>query len=175
MNELIEVRTNYDEKAFYQYNRFHVFKKNKWVVIIFSVVFVLLGLLLTLDGDEGGIIFIVTGLLFPVFMLLFVSLISKLHLKSNKMFADLKNIYFRFNDETIFNEVKSTDLTTTNEFKWSKIYRIYETGDSIYIYISNMQAFIIKKSDLINGSVENLRNLISSKASEYKFKIKLLK
>lgn len=175
MNETIEVRTNYDTSTYLKFNRYHLFRKNTWLVLLPAVIFLLLGLLQITEGDAGGIIFIIAGIIFPLIVLLILPVSSRMHLKSDKIFSSMKNVYFRFNDETVYNEVKSPDLTNTTEFKWNKVYRIYESEDCFYIYISSRQVYIVPKVDIINGTAEDLRNLIKIKAEEHEFKVKLMR
>ena len=60
-------------------------------------------------------------------------------------------------------------ITTNYEYFTS----IYETKDVFYFFVSPRQAYFFKKSDIIEGSVDELRQLVKQNVPQNKFHSKL--
>ena|GEM_PF-2070054 len=164
---VIEVRTDNSSKEFIKFNRFHMFRRSWYLTFFPPILLIVLGTLAFFDDDRvAAYIMWAAGLLFPLLMLLIVGLTAKWHLKTNKMFANMKNLYYRLDKNALYNEVITPKIKTTLETDWENVYRVYETKDSIYIYISNMQAFIIPTADIITGTREQLIALLKELAGK---------
>ena len=171
MNPIIEVVTDTSSASYMQFNRFHLFRKNWYLVWMFPVLFLLIGFAAYMDGEPvKGIVFAVIALVMPLFMLLVMRLSAKRHLKSNKIYTSLNTIQYRMDEEKLYQESMAADIKATFEAGWSKVHRVYETKDSFYIYISNMQALILPKKDFTVGSPDRLAELIVGKVDPKHFK-----
>lgn len=165
--EIYEVRTQNGGPEFIRFNRFHLFRRNWIFAYLPTFILIAVGVPAYLDGDEQAAILIgVLALLMPLLMLGMTVIGAKLHLRTNKMFKNMGNIYYRFDRRFLFNETVSPNMKSTIETEWSNVYRIYESADSFYIYISNMQAFIIPKADIITGSAEGLARMVKELAPD---------
>ncbi len=157
MQEVFEVQVDSMSKEFMRFNRFHLFRKNWFLAYMPTIVFGILGLAAFIDDDRSAAYgFWVIAPLIPLMMLAAMWLAAKRQLKTNKMFANMKNIYYRLDRNGIYNEVKNPKLKTTLETDWDHTYRVYESKDSFYIYISNMQAFLVPKADFVAGNPDDL-------------------
>lgn len=158
---MIEVRTDNSSKEFMKFNRFHMFRKSWYVAYLPTILLLVLGTLAFFDNDRAAAYMMwIAAPLLPLIMLLVVWLTAKRHLKTNKMYANMKNIYYRLDNNVLYNEVITPKIKTTLETDWDNVYRIYETQDSFYIYISNMQAFIIPTADIVTGTREQLITML---------------
>jgi hypothetical protein len=172
MREIIEIKTNYIIRNHIRFNRFNLFVKNWPLVLVSIIFFTFSGLVAIIRGHSIGFAIIIVGILLPFFFLLILNMTTKRYLRSFNVFEGERNIYYRFDNEKILNEIKTKDFKTTFEPEWGSVYCIYEVEDFFYIYIRNMQAYIIPKKDIVLGSEEDLKKLFSAKSKEQNFKIR---
>jgi hypothetical protein len=164
MDAIIEVRTEYGGSEYFRFNRFHLFRKSWYIAYLPVLVFLLIGMANWFDGDRvKGVVMAAVGLFFPLIMLGTVHLTAKRHLKTNKMYASMKHVYYSFDQDRIYHETNNKGLKTTIETGWDNVYRSYEAKDSFYIYISNMQAFIIPKKDIVAGTADEFRRILQER------------
>ena len=162
MSELFEVRTENGGEEFIKFNQFHLFRKSWFIAYMPTVIFVAIGVMAYLDDERTAAYTMwVLGAGIPLFLRLIIRITAKRNLKTNKMYANMKNIYYRFDLQGLFSETASPKIKTTLETDWDNVYRVYESKDSFYIYISNMQAFIIPKSDIVTGTPEELSQMMT--------------
>jgi hypothetical protein len=160
--ELFEVRTENGGEEFIKFNQFHLFRKSWFIAYMPTVIFAAIGVMAYLDDDRSAAYTMwVIGAAMPLFLRLIIRITAKRNLKTNKMYTNMKNIYYRFDRQGLFSETASPKLKTTLETDWDNVYRVYESKDSFYIYISNMQAFIIPKVDIITGTPEELSQMMT--------------
>jgi hypothetical protein len=157
MDDRYEFRTELGGRVYMKFNRFHVFRRSWFVTYLLPLFFVAMGSVAYYDDSlESAIVFWVAAPLSPLLMLAVMYLTAKRHLKTNAMLKNMKNLYYRLDRNCLFNETNSPKLKTTMESDWDNVHRVYESNDSYYIYISNMQAFILPKEHLVTGSVDGL-------------------
>lgn len=156
----IEVRTTPAVADFQRFQRFHLFRKN-WAIAFLPSAILSGFAILNLNGGHAGsaVIFLVMALLLPLFMLLVSHLMGRLHLRTAKMYSSMENLVFRFDEQGFFNETHSGGIDSTLRCGWEKFYRVYESRAAFYLYISNMQAFIVPKRDIVVGDAEQLKEL----------------
>ena len=171
---MVEVNTVLDKGALMKLNLFHLFKKNKLTLLLPMVIFIMLGLFISIFHKEEsdkyfGIIFtIVFGLGFPLLCLGMMKFMIWLQLRSSKFISEETKIHYRFDDNIIYYQMKKPGMITTSEWDWSLCYKAYETKEYYYIYISNMQAHIIPKKDITAGTTTDLSELLHKSISKFK-------
>ena len=172
-NYEITVTTTLNLDSCIKFNNFHLFKGSNGMIVIFTpVIFLIISLLNYVDNDIiGAIVFIIAALLMIPLMMLLTLIIVKKNFKSNKFLASVTDVFFGFSNEGI------TQIATgcTSNFKWDQIYRVYETKNNFYLYVSKMQAQIILKSDFEEGGVEKVKELMNSNLTKKQNKLKLSK
>ncbi|WP_148449874.1 YcxB family protein [Gorillibacterium timonense] len=140
-----------------KFNRFHLFRKNRLFFVILAVIWLALAAYSFYLGVYWlGALLILWGLLMPVRSRARAARSVKRHAKTNKQLNQPDEVRYRLDPERITVETVSADRTSSTELKWSAIYRVYETTDSYYIYISNIQALILPKKDIVSGSAREL-------------------
>lgn len=165
---MIEARTRLDKQEINSLNKFHLFRKNIWMLVIPMIFFSAFGVLNILSAEDMfdkifGMIFItVFGLGFPLFAYLIMKVIVWLQLRSTRLISNETENYFKIDGDILYNKLEKTDCISTFEAKWNLVYKAYETKTHFFIYISNMQAFIISKSGIFNGTSEELREMLRS-------------
>ena len=171
MADFFEVRTVNGGKEYMKFNRFHLFRKSWFISYLPPVIFAAIGVMAYIDGDRSAAYSMWVAVpAMPLFMLLVMWITAKRHLKTNKMYANMKDIYYRFDRQGLFNETVNPKLKTTIETDWDNVYRVYESKESFYIYISNMQAFIIPKADIVTGKPEDFSQMLKELMGRKYFK-----
>jgi len=84
-------------------------------------------------------------------------------------------MYFQADHEFIFND-DSINTTTTGDMstgastiKYEAVYKVYETDNAFYIFLSPKQALLLTKKDIVAGTSEELRKLLQSKIAHEKY------
>jgi hypothetical protein len=78
-------------------------------------------------------------------------------------------IEFVFSDDS-FLIVQTGDLAKgTSTTKYEALNMVYETKTMFYLYITPVQAMLVKKSDITKGTSEQLRNILISKLPAKKY------
>ena len=74
---------------------------------------------------------------------------------------DAENIYL-FGDDILKVFTKSEEYNGEAEMEYSLFAKVYETSDYFFLYQANNQAFLVDKSTVEGGSVDDIRNKLSS-------------
>jgi len=174
---MFEFSTKLGKDELMALNKFHSFKKNRKFIAIFCAVFIFIGLMmfLTAETQEDKVFAIIYGagfaLGFPIFLNIFMRIMVKISLKSSSFISDENKNYFKFDDEEIFHTSEKTDMKSTMTAKWNLVFKAFETKTHYYIYISNMQAYIIPKNSIITGDYEVFSAFLKEKLGK-KFIVK---
>ena len=130
--------------------------------ICFAVLFAVILVEMILFGMDAMLI------LLAIAIVAFISLNLFMYLQYPKIryrsMANLKNI----SNEYIFTE-KSLLVTTHNsdydgkaEIAYSLFVKAYETSRYLFLFQTNNQVYIVNKSTLIGGTIEEIRNMLCS-------------
>ncbi len=76
---------------------------------------------------------------------------------------------FTFDDEKITVTSQSTMSSGNGDFQYHLLFKVYETKDSFYLYISPRQAYLLNKKDFIEGTPMECRALLRAHMDEKKF------
>ncbi|MDD4296894.1 MAG: YcxB family protein [Ruminiclostridium sp.] len=171
---MVEVKTGLDKVALSKLNQFHLYRKNILTLLIPMIIFIAFGLVKFFFPEEEsdkyfGIIFAVFfGLGFPLLCYGMMKFMVWIQLRSSKFISDETKINYKFDTDMIYYYMEKPGMKTTCEWAWSLCYKAYETKDYFYIYISNMQAHIVPKKDIISGTSQELAEILHSKVSKFK-------
>ncbi len=77
-------------------------------------------------------------------------------------------VRFEFGDAAYTVSAKNDKIDENSTSAYSTILKVAETKDCIYLFISNMQAFIIDKSGFSEGTPDGLIDFLVSKGIKYK-------
>lgn len=170
---MFDFETKLGKKEVNALNVFNTFIKNVFIQILFMVIF------LTLFGiqyyEERDIILLVFalcfGLGFPLLCFIFMKISVWFYIRSSKMIADNNLVFFNFNEDSINIRTEKPDMVTTTNIKWNLLYKAFETKKYYFMYISNMQSYIIPKETIKTGTIKDFSNLLTSKLSK-KYRLK---
>ncbi len=99
-------------------------------------------------------------------------LLPKINYSIHKTATDAVNEYTFYNTKLFVNS-NAKGIQSNVETEYSVLYKVIETKDYIYMYISKGRAYIVDKKTLSGGSVEDIRFAITSQIGIKKYKIKM--
>lgn len=105
------------------------------------------------------IIFMSALLAFLFYFMYFIS--PKISYKSIAKLKNVKNNYI-FTDDEMSVTTNSDDFQGSSVLKYSVLCRAKETNKYLYIYQTKAQAFIVDKSTIAGGTIEELRARLTS-------------
>ena len=70
---------------------------------------------------------------------------------------------FVFKDDELLISSNSNDISGNSLINYSIIKKVYETEKMFYLYINPRIAYLVDKTNIENGSVMDIRNLLTSK------------
>ncbi len=165
----IKAKSKYDYEAIRALIRISAFKKdNPKVVYIVSVVYGLsLAMIITVAGMFYGWMNMYNYLLgVIVFILLLMNWayfwLPKITYNKMVEFRNLEN-EFTFLDDSLKIISKNGKYTGEAEFKYSILPKVIENSKYILVYQNKSQAYIVDKSTIEGGTVEELRNVLQAK------------
>ena len=137
-------------------------KKNfiTWVVItsVFALICIL-EMIIFSDPEWGSILYLVIILLLLEVYLYF--LLPKITYKALANMSGVEN-EFVFYDDALKIYTKSKDYNGEAEVTYSLFVRVYETSKYLFLYKTNNQVFVVDKHTVEGGSVEEIRNKLTS-------------
>ena len=170
---MFDFETKLGKKEVNALNVFNTFSKNVFIQILFMVIFItLFGILYYEERDIILLVFALCfGLGFPLLCFITMKISVWFYIRSSKMIADNNLVFFNFNDDSINIRTEKPDMVTTTNIKWNLLYKAFETKKYYFMYISNMQSYIIPKETIKTGTIKDFSNLLTSKLSK-KYRLK---
>ncbi len=108
-----------------------------------------------------GMFFIIFGILYLPILLIMNKCSIKKNKKTMHILSDETITTFEFNEEeVIVTASKENMFHSQATYKYSCIYKAVETKESYLLYISNRQAEVVLKKDIIEGSIEELNHIL---------------
>ncbi|NCA97157.1 MAG: YcxB family protein [Bacteroidia bacterium] len=145
------------------------------------ILMVVVGVWLIIDAQSGidyaqkmndGITIIGIGLFFFPFILLVIFVSQKINIKSMFLLSNETINVFEFDDNkfTII-QTKGDSYKSTTESDYSIFYKVIETNTLFLFYISNAACHVVPKKDIIEGTIEDLREVLINNLPEKKRKL----
>ena len=139
-------------------------KKLWWVYAIFSVLFILFGVL-NLESDRiFGIAMIVFGLLFTPLCIVLTRLLQKKVDKSMSVMSEETLETYTF-DENVFTIVQEKGESYRAETRADYTYfnKVEENDTHYFLYLSSMQCHVIPKNSITEGTLEEFNGIMIEK------------
>ncbi|NCA66478.1 MAG: YcxB family protein [Clostridia bacterium] len=143
-------------------NKFHFFKKINPIFLLMFGMFNLI-LLLLLEMDKFAYAGLLAGsyVFLIIFYIIMIIAIKSVYKKPGSNIGG--KMYFRLDEEIVYDKSESKDLTSIVEAKWSYIFAAYETRNYFILYNTVVTAFTLPKRCLTTGDPLELRKLLSAK------------
>lgn len=144
------------------------FKKLTILMLVVSLIFILLGIMnIFNDNLVGGLIWIIVGILYMPLVILLTKINQKRINKTLSILSVETKERYEFNNEFILiQQQKGEDYSCETKAKYNYIFQALETNNDFILYISNVQAHVVPKNKIIEGSVEELREILSNNLKE---------
>jgi hypothetical protein len=175
---IVKAKTEYTMKLLKKFMRFNSVKNQRQIITYCFLELIMLGIVgfsnfmaITRGNSEDVTIAIIFTIIFPFIVPLIVLLWPLLTAKMSKGAIGAINLY-EFSDDEIVIESSLTTANAKTNADYSYFENIYETKDAFYLYISKQQAYILSKSDIIEGNVSDLQNLFKKNYSFNKYIVK---
>lgn len=158
---IIRAKTHYTEKLLKDFAKFNFFVRPKFLMAFLIIIEVAIAVVFTIFGiKDFDWATTITGV--------FCFLISPLMIISSYYSAvkSLRNtlsgtiVEYEFDKTELRTKATNTGVNGEGTISYKTIYKIYETDEYFYIYTSKYSAIILRKSDIIEGSPEKLKNLL---------------
>ena len=161
---MIKFRTLFNENSAKQLNK-HTMKKHNWGYILVSALLIALGVFqIIIENKSLGVFFILFGIIFTPLLLLVVHTSQKEINQPITLFrGETVEIYEFTEDEIHIQTNKGNEYFSLLSAKYSYLYRVEETQECYFLYISKIQSHVIDKRFLIEGSIEQLNELFAVK------------
>ena len=164
----IRAKCKYDYDSVKALTHLTMFKKAnpKKRLTFYSVAFAILFAVIILEIIAFGadtILFILLGVEIAVQVLLcfWYFIVPKMQFKSMAKMKNIENQYI-FGDNALKVFTKSEDYNGEAEIEYSFFVRVYETTKYFFIHQTNNQVFLVDKSTVEDGTIEEIRNKLST-------------
>lgn len=170
--ELIcKCESKYDYDAIKRFNKCHMYNNPRNIIVTIIAIILVIYSIVGVGADNYlRIICGIIGVIWIVELALLPTLWSKRAYKTSKVVANAKLVVNFYNEKMQLFSLKNDEKVGESIITYDDVYKVLETKDYIYIYISSNQAYLCKKEKF-----EGDYNLISEKLKEKlqkKYKVK---
>lgn len=96
--------------------------------------------------------------------------LPKIKYKMNNI-SEKTNSIFIFRENSIETFVNSDTVSSHSELQYSGLLKVYEKDKFIFIFVNKLQAYVIDKSTIENGTETELRTILQNNlGNKYKYK-----
>lgn len=161
---MIVVESKFDENVTNTMNKV-AFKRSLLLFVFISAMFIALGIVnLLKDNFYGGIFCICFGVLYFPFIILFTKIVQKKINKTSTILSQETTERYEFNDEFIVvKQQMGEEYIAEIKAKYSYLFKVLETNTDFILYISKVQAHVVPKDKIVEGSVEELKEIFNKK------------
>ena len=171
---MVEVRGKFDENVLKSVNK-RSFKIASIIILIFSALVLLVGIVGVVWGEDAedlgmGIYCICLALLcYPIFCGIYAIIKKFVKPNSGLISAETEQQFQFFEDRFMCSQIKGEEFNDFMQAKYSVLFKIIETKEQYFLYLTRVQCFVINKADITSGSVDELNNILITALGE-KFK-----
>lgn len=171
---MIKIETKYTYEMYKQYYWFSLFRGKHYkfckilihLFMAMSLVLVILSFTL-LDGILARVAATISMLAFLRFYLKYFIRVRRYIKQAPSFFEGCNTFIF---DDDSFSTTQTGEMASgTGTMQYSALFKVYETRDMFYAYVSPSQAILLAKKDIVEGTPEELRTLLRSKLQQDKY------
>ena len=128
----------------------------------FAIIFIIIILEIIAFGFDTTLAVLLGVEIFGLLLIYFwYFIIPKIQYKSLAKMQNVENQYI-FCDDVLKTFTKSQEYNGEAEIEYSLFVKLYETSKYLFLYQTNNQVFIVDKSTIEGGTVEEIRNKLSA-------------
>lgn len=160
---MVEFRTKLNADKAMAVNK-SAFKRIWFVFVIFSIIFIGLGVLAILFPEDRvdfylGVFLVVFGVMFtPLFWLLTVLLQKRMNRSMPLMSENTESVFSFDGEKVVIVQTKDYDYYEKAVMSYRYLHKVLENKDYYFLYISKMQCHVIDKASLQQGTLEELNS-----------------
>lgn len=150
---------------------FQMFRKNdprkrikSWTILYAILFLVLIAELFWVGMDDTLILLLVCIIVILLLEYFMYFILPKIQYNSLAQMKDIVNEYV-FTEESMQVVSKGENYHSQGEIKYSVLVKMCETSRYLFIFQNKSQAFIVDKNTIKDGSIEELREKITSQMS----------
>ncbi|MDR1906358.1 MAG: YcxB family protein [Clostridiales bacterium] len=141
------------------------FKRALRISVFFTAFFwVLSAFMLGIDFFMASTMFIMGIVMFPLFLWASRSAAKK-QIKTNKTYFGGK-LTAVFLDDNFTIAQKNEISSSSSESLYDGIYKVEEYADVLFLYVSNMSVFTLNKKNIVEGTIEEFRQILKAKIGQ---------
>ena len=165
---MVVFKSKFDESVTNTLNK-HQIKKFGWLLGLLGVFFAVFGVLCIVfredPSDVGlGIFLIVFGVLYFPLVIWLSKIVQKKWNKSMPIMSAETESEFKVDEEKVFmTQEKGDDYKAVTEARYNCFYKVIETKENYFLYISRSQSHVVNKKDLVEGSIEELNEILEQR------------
>lgn len=169
---MVVFKSKLDQNVLKKLNFFQL-KRIKWLIIVIVLLFLGIGLYNLFYNDRIiGIVWIVAAIIYLPLVIIFTRIGMKKYAKTMSIVSDETYEEYIFDtDEIQITTTKGDNFYSFIKAKYNYLYKVIEGNNCFVLYISMNQAHTIMKSDLVEGSIDQLKELLRNNLNN-KFKEK---
>ena len=169
--EVITQTTYDDYRKYYMFSLFRgrLYKIGPILFFVISVLGITSSLFLGFShGFDALTILLLALLSFLIILMIFLMFIQpKLYYKSARSLVESTTKY-SFGEEYMIAETNSESTNGSSKIMYNALHKVCEIDDLFFIYISNVQAFVIPKKCCSPEATREVRSILQSKVKKYK-------
>ena len=164
----IKAKCKYDFDSVKALTHLTMFKKAdpKKRLIFWSSAYLILSIIIILEivafsMDTILLILLGVNILFLFLIFFWYFIIPRIQYKSLAKMQNVENEYM-FSDNVLKVFSKSQEYNGEAQIEYSFFVKVYETTKYLFLYETNNQVFVVDKSTIEGGTVEEIRNKLSA-------------
>ena len=175
----VRARTEYTKNLLLKVARFAAVSKRSQIIAYIIIELAMVGMVVfgfysAIAEGEAFALAIVFAVIFPLLVPLTILILPVFMAKESKGLIGAV-ITYEFNDDEVIISSSIQDAVHQAKMNYSSLCLICETKDVFYLYISKRQALILRKSDIFEGSLLELRILFLKNIPDGRYVVRGMK
>lgn len=168
---ICKCESKYDYDAIKQFNRSHMYNNPRNIIVTIIAAILVLYSIFGINTDSYlRIICGIIGIIWVVEISILPTLWSKKAYKTSKIMADAKLMVNFYNEKMQLLSLKNDEKVGESIITYDDIYKVLETNNYIYLYISSNQAYLCKKENFEGDYSIIVQKLKDKLQKKYKIK-----
>lgn len=164
---LAKTRTKYDYDAIKKFNQVHSYTRvSTWIVSIIAILILIYAIVDNSFEMQYRITIGVISCIWFIEMATLPTISAKRAYKTSRLSQDAEVEVEFYDDSLKMNTLKSGEKVGETVIKYAEIYKIKETKEFLYIYISGNQSVLCGKQN-VEGDLEKAKDKLQEKVKKY--------
>lgn len=167
---IAKTRTKYDYEAIKKFNQVHSYSRpSTWIVSVIAILILIFAIVDNTFEPYYRILIGAISIIWFTEVLTLPIISAKRAYKTSRLSQDAEVEVEYYEDSLKMITLKSGEKVGETVIKYAEIYKIKETKDFMYIYISGNQSVLAGKTN-VEGDLEKVKDKLQEKVKKYKRK-----